>query len=72
MPSPLGSLLVLFAAAGTAYYQLKLKDQLVDLGIWRTPESRGTERCTLVPELAACESAYLCDRSLVLLEGCLL
>jgi hypothetical protein len=50
------SLLVLIAALSGGFYKIQLEPVLELAGVWRTPEARGTEHCTVVTDLSACES----------------
>ena len=63
MPSVLGALTTLGAitvAVFGIFYQLLLKDTLTDAGYWRTSiNSLNNAHCTQVPELQACESAFV-------------
>lgn len=50
-------LLALLAALAGGYYQFHLKGVLDDAGVWRTVQPHGTDGCTVVTALPACESA---------------
>ncbi|KAL1743409.1 hypothetical protein HDZ31DRAFT_40997 [Schizophyllum fasciatum] len=70
MPRLLTALLIALAAVLGAIWKRNIEPALELGGIWRTVEPHGTENCTLVPELEACEKIILHQPTGLLYAAC--